>query len=63
MSEPQVITVTREQANELLESIVERMAEDMAEVMHDHFFSPDDPAKMQALRQVVKWAALARDLL
>lgn len=66
---PIPVTLTREQADALLEDVVERLWEEMNEVQawveHDHLsaFDTKDPRKMAALRNVVKLAKLAGDLL
>ncbi|TXH50923.1 MAG: hypothetical protein E6Q97_19410 [Desulfurellales bacterium] len=60
---PIPVTLTREQANEMLEQVVERLAEELSEAQGKHGFDPDDPYKMTALRNVVNYAKLAGDLL
>lgn len=61
--EPIQVTLSREQADDLLGHVVQRIAERAEQAFHEEYFDRDDENKGEALREIIKLAALAGDLL
>lgn len=61
--DPIHVELTREQADDLLQHVVQRIAEKAGQAFYEDYFDRDDEAKAESLREVIKLAALAKDLL